>query len=179
MTIVDSNISKSDPELIESFKGAMGLLSGGVTVITTGRREDARGLTATAVCSLSVSPPMMLICVNRTGEARQAITRSGYFCVNVLSAEDRDVADCFAGRSGVVGAEKFSSTGEWSPIVTGTPALNTSLVAIDCEVSEKVESHTHTIFLGQVLGVRFHSAEQTGAPRSPLVYWDRLYRDVH
>lgn len=178
MTVVDSNIFKVDPDLIEGFKGAMGLLGGGVTIITTGTGSDRRGLTATAVCSLSATPPMILISVNRSGEARQAIAHSGYFCVNVLSSTDRDVSDCFAGRGGVQGADKFEVAGQWGTIETGAPALASALVAIDCEISEKVESHTHTIFMGQVMGLRFNTTSEVGTSRSPLVYWDRLYRDI-
>jgi hypothetical protein len=111
----------------------MGLLAGAVTVITTGIGDTRRGLTATAVCSLSVEPPMILVCANRSGEAREMIWRSGFFCVNVLSGDDQDVANGFAGRSGLSGSEKFT-VGDWGTIATG----------IDCELSEKLESHTHT-----------------------------------
>lgn len=178
MTIVDSNSWKSDPALTEGFKGAMGLLTGAVTVITTGQGDERRGLTATAVCSLSVEPPMMLICANRSGEARNAIWKSGFFCVNVLSSDDVAVADSFAGRSGLTGAAKFGA-GEWTTIATGAPALSSALVAVDCELSEKVETHTHTMFLGQVMGLQFNSAAEAGNVRTPLVYWDRMYRGIH
>lgn len=178
MTIVDSNMWKSDRALTEGFKGAAGLLTGGVTVITTGVGEERRGLTATAVCSLSVEPPMVLVCANRSGEARDAIWRSGFFCVNVLSAEDQDVADGFAGRKGLSGADKFA-VGEWGTVHTGAPSLQTALVSIDCELTEKVETHTHTIFLGLVAGLKINSSTAEGVPRSPLVYWDRMYRGIH
>lgn len=176
--LLDTKIQKSDPELIEGFKGAMGLLTGGVTIITSGTGDGRRGLTATAVCSLSAVPPMVLISVNRQGEARDAIAKSGYFCVNVLSQDDKGVADSFAGRGGATGAGKFE-VGDWGPLVTGAPALSTALVSIDCEVTEKVEAHTHTVFFGHVQGLSFSSATPQGAPRGPLVYWDRLYREIH
>jgi flavin reductase len=178
VTIVDSNIWRHDPALTEGFKAAMGLLGGGVTVITTGTGDDRRGLTATAVCSLSVEPPMMLVCANRSGEARNAIWKSGFFCVNVLSSDDVDVADSFAGRRGAIGADKFA-VGEWGTISTGAPALESALVVVDCELSEKVETHTHTVFLGQVMGLRFNSAHENGNVRTPLLYWDRMYRAIH
>lgn len=179
MTVVDSNIFRTDPRLIEGFKGAMGMLGGGVTVITTGVGENRRGLTATAVCSLSATPPMILACVNRSGEARQAIATYGYFCVNVLSSTDREVADVFAGRAAAVGSDKFGVAGDWGAVETGAPALRSALVSIDCELSEKVETHTHTVFLGLVRGLQFNTTTDVGAPRPPLVYWDRLYRDIH
>ncbi|MFE4833711.1 flavin reductase family protein [Arthrobacter sp. NPDC056691] len=177
MSIVDSNTWKSDPALTEGFKGAMGLLAGAVTVITTGIGDTRRGLTATAVCSLSVEPPMILVCANRSGEAREMIWKSGFFCVNVLSGDDQDVANGFAGRSGLSGSEKFT-VGNWGTIATGAPALKSALVSIDCELSEKLETHTHTVFLGQVAGLNFNASTEDGSPRVPLVYWDRMYRGI-
>ena len=160
-----------NPELVEIFKRAMGLFAGAVTVITAGRNAEARGLTATAVCSVSIAPPTLLVCVNRSGEAGDAIARAGSFCVNILAAENQGVADRFAGRHGLVGAEKFAGE-SWSSLHTGAPALDGALVNIDCRVAESVEAYTHTVFFGTVMQVRLGSAE------APLVHFDRAYRSL-
>ncbi|WP_165498086.1 flavin reductase family protein [Siculibacillus lacustris] len=156
---------------IDAFKGAMGRLAGAVTVITAGRGPEARGLTATAVCSVAASPPTLLICVNRSGEAHDAIARTEAFCVNVLADRSRTVADRFAGRFGNLGAEKFADAA-WSSLVTGAPALDEALVAIDCRLAETVEAHSHTVFFGTVVGVRL------GAALPPLLHFDRAYRTL-
>jgi flavin reductase (DIM6/NTAB) family NADH-FMN oxidoreductase RutF len=156
-------------ELSEAFKQAMRLLAGPVTVITAGVGEEARGLTATAVCSVSLAPPTLLVCVNRAGEAHAAIAAVRCFCVNVLADANRGVAEGFAGRLGLAGADKFG-TGRWVTLETGAPALEDALVNIDCEVAEAIDAHTHTVFFGRVRTVRI------GADGPPLVHYDRAYR---
>ena len=86
-----------------TFKDAMRRLVGGVCVITAGAGEERTGLTATSAVSLSVEPPTMIVCVNREASAWPVIHREGHFCVNVLGARHRAVADRFAGRGGVKG----------------------------------------------------------------------------
>ena len=160
-----------DPQLVEDFKRAMGLLAGPVTIVTAGRIGEARGLTATAVCSVSIAPPTLLVCVNRSGEAQAAIADAGAFCVSILSEDNRDVADRFAGRHGVVGNDKFAGA-RWSTLVTGSPALDGALVNVDCRVAESVEAYTHTVFFGTVVRVRLGDGDP------PLVHFDRAYRSL-
>ena len=74
-----------DFALADGFRDAMSLLAGTVAVITAGGGDQRRGLTATAVCSVAVQPPTMLVCVNRYGEAHKAIAESKNYCVNLLS----------------------------------------------------------------------------------------------
>jgi flavin reductase (DIM6/NTAB) family NADH-FMN oxidoreductase RutF len=157
--------------LADQYREAMSLLAGAVAVITAGRGERRRGLTATAVCSVSVQPPTMLICVNRYGEAHKAIGEAGSFCVNLLSADDEAVADSFAGRTGKSGAERFAEA-QWVDLGTGSPALASAMVSLDCEVVEAVEAHTHTVFFGAVREVRH------GTGTAPLVLYGRSYRKL-
>lgn len=172
--MLDGVSTKHDPAITPRFLEAMALLTGAVTIITAGTGDDRRGLTATAVCSLSADPATILVCVNRSGEARQAIWRAGSFCVNVVSQADAYVSDAFAGRAGLQGADKFQ-IGQWGTITTGAPALTTALAAVDCELTEKVETHTHTIFMGHVVGLETSPT----ADAAPLVYFGRSYRGVH
>ena len=81
------------------FKQGMRRVSGAVTVVTTrGPAGERRGVTATAICSLSVSPPAVIACVNRETWVGQFAPISRIFCVNVLARAQRDVAEAFAGR---------------------------------------------------------------------------------
>lgn len=159
------------PELVETFKRAMGLLAGAVTVITAGHGEGARGLTATAVCSVSIAPPTLLVCVNRNGDAHRAIAESGAFCVNILAEQNRHVADRFAGRHGVAGPDKFLGA-DWLALATGAPALGDALVSVDCTIAESVDAYSHTVFFGTVRAVRL------GAAQPPLIHFDRAYRSL-
>lgn len=157
--------------LADSFRRAMSLLASAVSVITAGSGAEARGLTASAVCSVSLAPPTLLVCVNRLGEAHHAIAASGAFCVNILAEENRMVADRFAGRLEALGGGKFAGA-SWTTLGTGSPALDDALVNVDCRVAEAVEAHTHTVFFGAVQEVRI------GSFRAPLVHFDRAYRSL-
>ncbi|MES2436197.1 MAG: flavin reductase family protein [Pseudomonadota bacterium] len=155
-------------QVVEDFRSAMSLLASGVTIITSGRGDNRRGLTATAVCSLTMSPPMILVCVNCSGEAHAAIEAEGSFCVNILAEEDKPISDLFAGRQSLRGAEKFTAA-DWTELQTGVPVLAHALVAVDCKVARAVRLETHTIFMGQVEGVLI------GEKRMPLLHFDRRY----
>lgn len=156
-----------DP-LVDDFRVAMRQLAATVCVITAGEGAGRRGLTATAVCSLSMTPPSMLVCVNRLGAAHRAITGTGSFCVNILAANQQDVARRFAGQTDAAGESKFAGGG-WSRLATGAPALDGAVVNLDCTLASDVETETHSIFIGRVSRIRF------GAARSPLLHYDRSF----
>jgi flavin reductase len=166
-----AHFPEPDFDLADQFRNAMSMLAGTVAVITAGRGDHRRGLTATAVSSVSVQPPVMLICVNRFGEAHKAIAEAGNFCVNLLSNADQPVADCFAGRSGKIGAAKFTDA-VWVDLISGSPALTSAMVSLDCEVVETVQAHTHTVFFGAVRQVK------RGTGTQPLLHFERSYRGL-
>jgi len=151
------------------FKGLMRHVAGAVTVITCGRRGERRGLTATAICSLSDSPPTVLACVNRRSSAHDLIVAERAFVVNVLAGDQRDVAIRFSGQSGLKGEERFVDSA-WGALSTGAPVLDGALAAFDCELIEHKEVATHTIFIARVV-----SGCSTGRAES-LVY---LKGDYH
>jgi 3-hydroxy-9,10-secoandrosta-1,3,5(10)-triene-9,17-dione monooxygenase reductase component len=141
--------ANQEPSLYE----AMQKLAGGVTVITTGIGDDRTGLTATSVASLSLAPPSMIICVNRNASAWPMIKRYRHFCVNVLAHHHRDIAERFSGRDGLKGKDRYA-TARWTPLATGALALEDALAAVDCELEDYLERHTHAIVIGAVRAVR-------------------------
>ncbi len=157
----------ADP-LVHDFRVAMRQLAATVCVVTAGQGDGRRGLTATAVCSLSITPPSMLVCVNRQGAAHRAIVESGCFCVNILAADQQEVARRFAGQTGDAGEDKFAA-GHWTGLATGAPALDGALVNLDCTLASDVETESHSIFIGKVEQVRF------GHVKSPLLHYDRNF----
>ncbi len=132
------------------FKGLMRHVAGAVTVVTCGRPGGRRGLTATAVCSLSDSPPTVLACVNRKSAAHDLIVSERAFVVNVLAANQRDIAVRFSGQSGLRGEDRFAES-HWGSLSTGAPVLDGALAAFDCELIEHKEVATHTIFIARVV----------------------------
>ncbi|HEY0235480.1 MAG TPA: flavin reductase family protein [Afipia sp.] len=157
------------------FRAAMRRLSGGVSVITAGRGHDITGMTVTSVSSLSVDPPTLLVCINRNASSWPLILRHRAFGVNILGAGHVEIAERFAGKGGVKGAERFAGA-QWSTRITGVPLLEGALAAIDCEVEDVVERHSHGIVIGRVLDTR------TSGDNGALGYWQGEYvaidRDV-
>jgi flavin reductase (DIM6/NTAB) family NADH-FMN oxidoreductase RutF len=150
-----------------TLKDAMRQLAGGVCVITAGVGEERTGLTATSAASLSVSPPTMIVCVNRDASALPIMQLRRHFCVNVLGARHRDVADRFAGRGGVKGVARYAEA-DWSALATGALALEGALASVDCEIEEFVERHSHVIVIGAVKALRVR-------PGQPLIYGQGEY----
>lgn len=111
------------------FRLAMSRLKAAVQIITTDGIAGRFGATAIAVCSVSDSPPQLLICLNNRGRTLEAVLQNGFFCANVLSADDASIADVFAGRLHDQIANRFQ-VGEWTTSKCGSPLLLTSLASL-------------------------------------------------
>lgn len=155
----------------EPFRLAMRQLAGGVAIITAGRGEERTGLTATAVSSLSSSPPTLIACVNRSASALPLIVREGVFGVNLLAVRHVGLAKRFAGVGGVKGAERYEE-GLWTRLQSGAPILADALAALDCELEDAIERHSHTVLFGRVRDLRATSGGD------PLLYWQSGYRSL-
>ena len=136
-----------------SLKDAMRRLVGGVAVVTAGIGDERTGLTATSAVSLSMDPPTMLICVNRTSSTWPVILKRRHFCVNIVHASQAEVATRFAGIGGAKGERRYDGA-EWTIMGSGASGLAGALAVIDCEVEEIIERHSHGIVLGAVRDVR-------------------------
>ena len=156
-----------DADIAELFKTGMRKLASGVSLITSGTGHSKAGLIATAVNSVSVDPPTLLICVNQSASAHDVIQASRSFCVNILPASNVEIAGQFSSSSRR--DERFGK-GKWGELKTGSPVLSTALVAFDCEVTQSMVYHTHTIFLGRIVDVKLGEAEI-----EPLIYLDRNF----
>lgn len=155
----------------EGFRSAMRHLAGGVSIVTSGRGAQRGGLTATSVSSLSMEPPSLIVCINRNSSMISVLRDSGSFAVNILGAHHREIADRFAGRHGIAGADRFSGA-DWIELVTGAPLLSDALAGVDCVVDNIIDWHTHALVIGRVEAVRL-----VGGPRA-LAYWRGNYADI-
>jgi len=134
----------------DAFRAAMRQVAGAVTVVTTRSPDgEPRGVTATAVCSLTVEPPSVIACINRDTWVGQIAPESGNFCVNVLAKAQQPVAETFAGRSTLAGAERFQ-VGDWQAADTGAPVLDGAIASFDCDLEQAVDFATHVILIGRV-----------------------------
>src|SRR5215469_14335353 len=127
------------------YRQVIGHFATGVTVITTRERGINYGLTASAVCSLTLEPPMLLVCINKHTGTQAAISRTRFFAVNILDESQADLASQFARPQ----TDKFQGVkftyGEF-----GEPLLAGVLAHIECCVAADVEAGTHRVFLAEV-----------------------------
>jgi flavin reductase (DIM6/NTAB) family NADH-FMN oxidoreductase RutF len=152
------------------FKALMRHQAGAVTIITVGKPGERTGLTATAMCSLSDSPPSVLICVNRNASAHTPIRANKCFAVNILAQEHFDLARRFSTKL-VEGEARFDADA-WETLDTGAPALKGSLATLDCELMDEHQFETHSIFIGRVKDGTFREDVQ------PLLYFRGDFWDV-
>jgi flavin reductase (DIM6/NTAB) family NADH-FMN oxidoreductase RutF len=155
----------------QDFKLAMRQLASGVCVITHGSGAQRTGFTATSVTSLSSEPPTLIVCVNRAASLYAQLASGDLFGVNVLGAHHCEIADRFAGRAGLAGADRFRE-GRWSTFADGVSILDDALAAFVCETDEVIVRHTHAILIGRVRLARPQA--QGGA----LLYWRGTYDQI-
>jgi flavin reductase len=173
---MDGAFTALGPEVVRTvepalFREAMSRLGAAVHVITSAGPGGKAGATATAVCSVSDAPPTLLMCLNRRSQTNPVVVENGVFCVNTLGDGHAEIADIFAGRTGIAGTDRFAS-GEWTTLSTGSPVLGSAVIAFDCRIIEVRSVGTHNVFFGAVEAVRL-------GPIGPaLVYHDRAYKRV-
>ena len=149
----------------KDFRRLLGHFAAGVTIITTtGKDGKPYGLTATAFCSVSLDPPLVLVCVDKKAESHPHVEASGIYAVNFLTQQQVDLSNRFA-KSGY---DKFEGV-EWNRGGLGLPLLPGALAHLECRVANKVDAGDHTIFVGQV-----ESGEVVGG--DPLMHFSGAYR---
>jgi flavin reductase (DIM6/NTAB) family NADH-FMN oxidoreductase RutF len=168
MNVVPRDLMTKNVVSSADFRGAMRHLTGGVSVITAGRGKDITGMTVTSVSSFSVDPPTLIVSINRDASSFPLIRRYGAFGVNILAADQLDIAERFAGKGGLKGADRFAGA-RWVTAVSGVPLLVGALSAVDCEVEELIERHSHGIVIGRVRDVR------NSTRNAALAYWHGQY----
>jgi flavin reductase (DIM6/NTAB) family NADH-FMN oxidoreductase RutF len=168
MNAVVTSITIDREAASADFRAAMRQLTGGVSVITVGRGREIAGMTVTSVSSLSVDPPSLIVAINRSASSWPLLKRDGFFGVNILNADQLDIAERFSGKNGLKGADRFAGA-EWITRASGVPLLVGALAAIDCEVEDIIERHSHAIVIGRALDLRLSSR------MAALAYWQGQY----
>lgn len=154
---------QTEPLTAVRFRQGIQYLAGGVTVVTSGDDDGAwYGVTTTSVCALSVDPPTLIACVRRRSPIGQQLGRTRRFCVNLLSQEQRTVAEAFALRRSL-DADRFRH-GQWACGTTGSPVLMDGLASFECGVDLIYGYPSDVVVIGSVQQVR-HAAD----PAGPLV----------
>jgi flavin reductase len=164
---IESATPFADPEAVKfEFRNAMSRMAAAVNIVTTNGPGGLAGFAATAVCSVTDSPPTLLVCLNRTASVHPAISANSVLCVNVLAHDHQELSRLFGGKTPV--AERFAAAA-WSELVTGSPVLDDALVSFDCRIVHRGDGGTHDILMCEVDAIRRRDDGQG------LVYFDRNY----
>jgi len=151
------------------FREGMSRLGAAVNLITSDGPEGRHGMTASAVCSITDSPPTLLVCVNRGNRSHDVFNGNGNLCVNVLAGKHQALSNAFAGRGE---GERFE-LGEWTELRTGAPVLVDAVVAFDCRIVERRAIGSHSVFYARVEATRLGTQ-----PAETLIWFDRTYHPL-
>jgi flavin reductase (DIM6/NTAB) family NADH-FMN oxidoreductase RutF len=152
----------------EEFRSALSRFASGVTVVTA-KDSDGKlyGITVSAFCSVSLAPPLILVCVEKNTGSHHALFSSKSFVVNVLRADQQNVSDHFASRSD----DKFGKAAFYAGI-DGVPVLEDALANLECRLRDTYEGGDHTIFVGEIENATINDGD-------PLVYFHGNYRKIN
>lgn len=151
-------------QITSDFKKAMRRLASTVTIISTADTNGNRyGMTATAMNSLSMDPPSLLICVNHNASIHTPLVGRGRFCVNVLTTDHEDLVGTFSGK--LKGDARFQ-VGEWRSEATGMPYLDGAQCNLFCDIETEIPFGSHSIIVGRLTDVRVEEEIR------PLVFAD-------
>lgn len=152
------------PVTQEEFRAALGRFASGVTVVTTkDAKERLLGITVSAFCSVSLSPPMVLICIEKSAGCHYAFEESNVFVVNILSEGDAAISELFASQID----DKFTNI-DYRAGIDGVPVLTNTLATLECRVKFSYHGGDHSIFVGEVQDVGIDDGR-------PLLYFRSQY----
>lgn len=153
----------------QEFKNALKLWASGVTVVTAQTESlGLKGMTATSFSSVSMDPPQILVCINKSADTGDAVLDGKSFAINILKADQQEVSNQFAG--GASQEERFANV-NWHEGETGSPIFDDALASIECKVVDQVLAGTHWVVIGEVQAVSCHSGE-------PLMYFNSGYKEL-
>lgn len=155
-----------EPHIGTSFRAAMRRVASTVTIVTASDGSRRHGMTMTAVSSLSMDPPSMVICVNQSTFLHEILVSARHFCVNVLTHDQAAVSTAFSGASS---PEERFSVGAWLTHAAGMHYLSSAQANIVCRKTAAIPFGTHTIFIGSAADVML------GDDTRPLLYRNAAY----
>lgn len=156
------------------FTEALAHFATGVTVVTVAEGRDDIGSTITAFASISAEPPIVMVSITSTSYLAEVIDRRGRFVVNVLNARHKAIAGRFAAEGRPSARLLLASEPHQRGEHTGALVLTTAVVALECEVTQRVVAGDHTIYFASVLAL----PPVTGEGAGPLIRYNSRYRTL-
>lgn len=154
------------PETAATAKEAHRRFPTGVTVVTTTVDGTPYGLAVNAFSSVSMDPPMVLVCVKSTSQTHPHLEISDHIGINILANDQEWIAQAFASSGG----DKFAGI-SWHSSLTGAPLLDGAAAAFEVKIDQRIPAGSHTIFLGEVVAV------EAEGERQPLLYLGGAFHD--
>lgn len=158
----------------EALRHVMGHFATGVTVVTALRHGVKHAMTATAVSSVSLVPPLILVCVNRSSRFHAAIMEAESWCVSLLNADQEPVARHFANRGRDL-LTQFDHVPFTPSPGSGTPIIDGALAWMECVTYGRHDGGDHTIVVGELVQASGRTSEEAAERRAPLTYYQGTY----
>ena len=150
------------------LRDLMAQFATGVTVVAARHGPLLAGMTANAIATISIDPPILMASIARKAETHVAIVGSHAFAASVLADDQQDLAECFAQRTTAAKLTGFCGA-EWHEAETGSPILEGALAYFDCRLTTRHDGGDHTIFLGEIVAAGFREDAQ------PLLWYASGY----
>lgn len=151
------------------FRNAMSRVGAAVNIVTTDGPGGKAGFAASAVCSVTDTPPTLLVCLNRSSSVFETFETNKMLCVNTLAGNHEQLSALFGGKTPV--DERFAAA-SWRRGATGAPILTDAVVSFDCVVSDSVDVGTHKVLFCRVLEIHEDGRDEA------LIYYQRGYHRV-
>lgn len=169
MLAIDSPATSAAALDQNEFRAGMSRLGAAVNIITTNGPAGTAGFTASAVCSVTDTPPTLLVCLNRSASIYQTFAGNGTLCVNTLRPGHEELSRLFGGQTPV---DKRFAAANWTLSDAGSLILEGAAVAFDCRIAKTTDVGSHTVFFCEVVTTTLNE-EADG-----LIYFDRTYHRV-
>ena len=156
----------------KELRRLMGHFATGVTVITTRGEAQDYGMTATAFSSVSLDPPLILVCIITGATGAEVIPANGVFAVNILSSEQEAISNYFVSKDRPRGRDAFGEIPH-REVATGAPVIDGVAAFVDCRLVSTHEEGDHLIFIGEVLALGVDPEVE------PLIFHGGGYRALH
>jgi flavin reductase (DIM6/NTAB) family NADH-FMN oxidoreductase RutF len=166
-----ASVEPLTPDQQRVLRSMMARFATGVTVVAARQGPLLAGMTANAIASISINPPLMMASIGQRSETHGAITASHSFAVSVLSAGQRQLADCFAQGTTAAKLQRFCDA-PWHEGETGSPILDGAIAYFDCRLVARHPGGDHTIFVGEIVAAGFDETAE------PLIWYGARYRQL-
>ncbi len=152
------------------YKEVLGRYCSGVTIVTFNNSDGIHGLTVSSFTSLSMMPPLILVCIKNDGMSYNGLMKSTGFCINILSDGQKELGKRFANPK-LNSVERFQDA-EYKLLESGMPVFSDNLGYLECTIKDKFTGGDHTIFIGQVESLNFSDN------KSPLLYYNKDFHTL-